>query len=449
MTSFGTAFGSGVRTVRVHSGARGPQGLPGGQGPQGDPGQGITITGPWSYGTTYCPGDAVSFRSTLLDGVDSLYIQRDASPCAASTTAPNLDGARWEEVGAVQFGNAFGGIWEVFQADHGFQYVGTPVAFDLGSNAYVAADASVLSDLGIAVVREVIDSDRVVLQSSGEVPYIDSRVIWPDGSSWEPGAIYYVSDILGRVQVTVPASPGAFSNPILMPTDAPAPGARNGIALPWTPQAAAATPNTAVVSPVKFWYTATAGQTVFTGADRNGNVLSYVPGTVTTVFRQGLNLADTGFTATDGSTVELTVAASLNDTVEIWTAGTAVQPVIPSTVQKVDNIEGDFNGGATVFPILVGAVAIPLDAAENVLVFLDVHAQEAGVDYTIVEDPGNAGFSALQFAEPIPAGTRFFGYLYQPYAGGVTSLSAAIDELGVIGILSAPQVAQVKAAAGL
>ena len=134
---------------------------------------------------------------------------------------------------------------------------------------------------------------------------------------------------------------------------------------------------------------------------------------------------------------------------EIWTAGTAVQPVIPSTVQKVDNIEADFDGGETVFPILVGAVAIPLDAAENVLVFLDVHAQEAGVDYAIVEDPGNAGFSALQFAEPIPAGTRFFGYLYQPYAGGVTSLSAAIDELGVIGILSAPQVAQVKAAAGL
>lgn len=65
-----------------------------------------------------------------------------------------------------------------------------------------------------------------------------------------------------------------------------------------------------------FSYTATAGQTTFTGADDNTNVLSYAPGYLT-VYINGIKISESDYTATNGTSIILDVAASLNELVEI------------------------------------------------------------------------------------------------------------------------------------
>ena len=59
-------------------------------------------------------------------------------------------------------------------------------------------------------------------------------------------------------------------------------------------------------------FTATAGQTSFSGSDVNSNTLSYVPGALQ-VHLNGILLRNTDFTATTGSSITLVDSASLND----------------------------------------------------------------------------------------------------------------------------------------
>ena len=72
----------------------------------------------------------------------------------------------------------------------------------------------------------------------------------------------------------------------------------------------------------RFKYTATASQTTFTGADDNTNVLAYDAGFID-LFLNGIRLVNgTDFTATNGTSIVLTVGASLNDILEIVAYGT-------------------------------------------------------------------------------------------------------------------------------
>jgi hypothetical protein len=72
----------------------------------------------------------------------------------------------------------------------------------------------------------------------------------------------------------------------------------------------------------RFSYTATAGQTTFTGADANGNTLAYDAGYVD-IFLNGIKIVvGTDVTATSGSSVVLATGASLNDTLELIAYGT-------------------------------------------------------------------------------------------------------------------------------
>ena len=72
----------------------------------------------------------------------------------------------------------------------------------------------------------------------------------------------------------------------------------------------------------RFKYTATASQTTFTGADDNTNVLAYDAGFID-LFLNGIRLVNgTDFTATNGTSIVLTVGAALNDILEIVAYGT-------------------------------------------------------------------------------------------------------------------------------
>lgn len=69
-------------------------------------------------------------------------------------------------------------------------------------------------------------------------------------------------------------------------------------------------------SMLRYRYVATAGQTTFTGADANSLTLSYTSGNIVVV-RNGSTLEPAEYTASNGTSIVLAVAASLNDVVDI------------------------------------------------------------------------------------------------------------------------------------
>jgi len=72
----------------------------------------------------------------------------------------------------------------------------------------------------------------------------------------------------------------------------------------------------------RFYYTATAAQTVFSGADSNGKTLAYQDGGYVDVYLNGVLLQDTtDYTATTKTSVTLTSGATAGDLVEIVAYG--------------------------------------------------------------------------------------------------------------------------------
>ena len=69
-------------------------------------------------------------------------------------------------------------------------------------------------------------------------------------------------------------------------------------------------------SRTKFDYTATQGQTAFTGADDDGKVLAFTVGQIE-VYVNGILMDDSDFTTTGTGTVTLASAANLNDVINI------------------------------------------------------------------------------------------------------------------------------------
>ena len=67
----------------------------------------------------------------------------------------------------------------------------------------------------------------------------------------------------------------------------------------------------------RFIYTATAGQTSFTGADSLGRTLTYTDSEYTDVFLNGVKLDKTDYTATSGTSIVLDSGASAGDILEI------------------------------------------------------------------------------------------------------------------------------------
>lgn len=404
-----SVFSETIPLVVVHDGSRGPRGFPGDKGDQGDQGVSITILGPWAQGFSYEPADAVTARSSANAGVQSLWVQRDNTATDPSDIEPYLDLARWSEIGATDISNITGAIWTIYQLNHGFTEVGTPVCFSLATGQWEQVSNRLDGNLAIALVREVVSTDLAILQTTGEIPNLNPNVIVPAGSAWEPGKVYYTSNDLGKLQVTppLPTDINRVIQPILIPTGFhlnQGPGEAYGVVLPWRP-----TPNvigTSVVPAKKFFFTGTAGQTVISGLDLRGNQLAYTPGDATSVFVNGLNLDDlTAYTGVDGITIVLVTPLGAGDNVEIWTPDGAIVPILPSTAVKLDSIEALFNGVLTTFPLTLNANPIVILSAPSVTVYIDGFAQEPLVDYTTAD---NGNFSTITFAAPPSVGDRFW-----------------------------------------
>ena len=76
----------------------------------------------------------------------------------------------------------------------------------------------------------------------------------------------------------------------------------------------------------KFDYTATQGQTAFTGADDDGKTLGFTDGQME-VFVNGILMDESDFSTSNGNTVTLASAANLNDIISI----VAMQTDIPNS----------------------------------------------------------------------------------------------------------------------
>ena len=92
----------------------------------------------------------------------------------------------------------------------------------------------------------------------------------------------------------------------------------------------------------KHTYTATAGQTSFSGAGSEGATLSYTDSNFVDVYQNGVKLGDADYTSTSGTAIVLAQGASVSDLVEIivFDAFSAAD-----TVSKADG--GTFDGNVT------------------------------------------------------------------------------------------------------
>jgi hypothetical protein len=94
----------------------------------------------------------------------------------------------------------------------------------------------------------------------------------------------------------------------------------------------------------RFVYTATGGQTTFSGADSNGRTLSYQDGAYVDVYLNGVMLVPTtDFTATTKTSIALTSGATASDIVEILAYD------ISSIADTVSALNGGTFAGSVVF----------------------------------------------------------------------------------------------------
>lgn len=387
----------------LFAGPRGLTGNKGDQGDQGDPGRSITVRGLWASGQVYRPGDAVTGDSTGMTGVNSLFVQRDTAPESVSNTPPRDDPGRWAEVGPEDLTSVTGTIWRVTQLAHGFTAVGQPVGYNGPLGRWVTTGNRITDEPAVAVVKEIVSVDEVVLQGSGIISNLDPSIILPPGATeYQAGALYFTAVSRGNLTTEQTTEAINFtSNAVLLAT-----GPTEGIVLQWQ-----STPNIVgrrAVGLTTFFYEATPGQTVFSGNDLDGRTLNYVPSDQTEVYVDGVFLnAMTDFTAVDGTAVTLTAPLAGGEQVLIRVPAEPLTAIAPATSLPVDDISGLFDGVTTRFPLTVGGGApLTFGPSQNTLVWLDGNAQEPFADYTVV--PGVSTQSEIEFTNPPDEFTRFW-----------------------------------------
>ena len=124
-----------------------------------------------------------------------------------------------------------------------------------------------------------------------------------------------------------------------------------------------------------FTYTATASQTTFSGASNEGSTLAYVDNNYLDVFQNGILLGSADYTSTNGTSVVLAQAASVDDIIVIVAYDVFS---VADTVSKTDG--GTFDSAVTMANNLTvsgaftsqgiddnaDATAITIDSSENV-----------------------------------------------------------------------------------
>jgi hypothetical protein len=128
-----------------------------------------------------------------------------------------------------------------------------------------------------------------------------------------------------------------------------------------------------------YQYTATAGQTTFSGADANGNTLSYTAGAVQVYLNGALLANTTDYAASNGTSVVLTGGAGLSDSLTILSLGSfTVSTDIPKSTLTAKGSIVAASGAATPANLSVGANDTVLTADSTTATGLKWAAPAAG-----------------------------------------------------------------------
>lgn len=105
-----------------------------------------------------------------------------------------------------------------------------------------------------------------------------------------------------------------------------------------------------------YQYTATSGQTTFSGVDANGNTLSYTAGSIQVYLNGALLVNSSDYTATNGTSVVLTAGAVTGDSLTVLALGTfTVSTDIPKSTLTAKGSIVTATAGSTPANLSVGA----------------------------------------------------------------------------------------------
>ena len=118
---------------------------------------------------------------------------------------------------------------------------------------------------------------------------------------------------------------------------------------------------------INYEYTATTGQTTFSGVDNNSNTLSYTAGKVD-VFLNGVRLASSDFTATNGSTVVLSSGAIGGDILVVKAFVTVNTSLIEIKFDTTPQLGGNLDvNGNSIVSVSNGNISITPDGTGDVI----------------------------------------------------------------------------------
>ncbi len=147
-----------------------------------------------------------------------------------------------------------------------------------------------------------------------------------------------------------------------------------------------------------YQYTATAGQTTFSGADANGNTLSYTAGAVQVYLNGALLANTTDYAASNGTSVVLTGGAGLSDSLTILSLGSfTVSTDIPKSTLTAKGSIVAASGAATPANLSVGANDTVLTADSSTATGLKWATPATGANWSLL----NAGGTALTGSQTV------------------------------------------------
>jgi hypothetical protein len=188
------------------------------------------------------------------------------------------------------------------------------------------------------------------------------------------------------------------------------------------------------VSLILYEYTATAGQTTFSGSDDNSATLSYTVDNLQVVMN-GVVLDPADFTATNGTSVVLDSGATVGDQINIYafksfTTADMVSKTAGGTFSGAVGFGGGITGDVTIDDKIVHAgdtnTAIRFPAADTVTI------ETAGSERVRVDSSGNVGINTSSAAQKLHLQTGGTTYMRSENTGISTVTDFGTDSTGSI-----------------
>ena len=157
----------------------------------------------------------------------------------------------------------------------------------------------------------------------------------------------------------------------------------------------------------QFDYTATQGQTAFTGADDDGKVLAFTTGQIE-VFVNGILMDESDFTTTGTGTVTLASAANLNDVISI----VSFESNIPDN-DYVPASGGTFTGNVTHSGTVINNGNVGISTTPTAKLHLSIGTSTDDFDQVLIEGSSSSSSSnpeiTLKRNNPSPGDNYFLG----------------------------------------